>query len=75
MRVLLVTAMMTILAVSSSYACGHNTTAQSKSAVTIAQNETPLTTAPSGQIDGTQTGSTVDDTLVKKLATDVPQAK
>jgi hypothetical protein len=69
MRVLLVTAMMTGLAASSAFAeCGHNTTAQSKAPVVVAQNTATMTAVPAGTVDETLTGSTVDETLVKKPA-------
>ena len=69
MRVLLVTAIMSGLAVSSAFAeCGHNTTAQSKAPVVVAQNTAAMTAIPAGTVDETLTGSTVDETLAKKPA-------
>jgi chemotaxis response regulator CheB len=69
MRILLVTAMMTGLAASSALAeCGHNTTAQSKAPVVVAQNTVPMTAVPAGAVDETLTGSTVIETLVKQPA-------
>ena len=67
MRVLLVTAMMTGLAASSAFAeCGHNTTAQSKTPVVVAQNMAQMKAVPAEAIDESLTGSTIDETLVKK---------
>jgi hypothetical protein len=61
--------MMSGLAMSSAFAeCGHNTTAQSKAPVVVAQNTTAMTAVPAGSVDETLTGSTVDETLVKTPA-------
>lgn len=69
MRVLLVTAMMTGFAASSAFAeCGHDTTAQSKAPVVVAQNTATMTAVPTGTVDETLTGSAVDETLVKTPA-------
>jgi hypothetical protein len=66
MRILLATVAMTGFAASSAYAecAGHMTTAQSKAPVIVAQNVTEPPTA--NAVDGTVTGSIVDEDLRKK---------
>lgn len=67
MRILLATAVMAGFAASSAYAeCGHNTTAQSKAPVTVAENATQST--PVETVDDTLTGSTVEAALIKKAS-------
>jgi hypothetical protein len=61
--------MMTGFAATSAFAeCGHNTTAQSKAPVVVAQNTATMTAVPAGTVDETLTSSTADATSIKKPA-------